>query len=320
MNYLFRKIAEDRHRLVPDSDVVATDARRAFTLIEIVVALAILALICSSVLVVFERAFNAASDSNQRMRAFEIARENMEKLLATDSVSEMAEYDISTRYPDITWQSTVESFYEPITNRMWLRAVCSAEYTDSSDNRDTVELTHWLTSLTKGQILTMIQQRALEQAEMMIFQDIEQASEYADVDVETIKEWVGNGMPLIGDGFFTAPMLDLFKQEKGNPDPKKVQEQQESDKQIFDSILFLPGQRIPAGPLAGAKSPVSGGSGGPESGTPKDASGAEGRNKGPQPSQPKSGRTYVLCGRAYTDEDFSRMSMGELMSLLYECL
>jgi prepilin-type N-terminal cleavage/methylation domain-containing protein len=316
MNCHFRKIVDER-RMDTESKIAAPADKRAFTLIEIVVSLAVLALICSSVLVVFERSLKAAADSNQKMQAFEIARENMEKLLATDTVSEMAEYGTSVKYPDITWQTTVESFYEPITNRMWLRGVCSAEYTDSSDSRDTVQLTHWLTNLTKEQILAMIQQRALEQAELMIFQDIEQAAEYADVDVETIKEWIGNGMPLIGDGFFTAPMLDLFRRENGKPDPEEVKEQQELDKQVFDSFLSPTGQIIPAGGLAGPKSPDAG----TESGPPKDQPAPEvPKDKSPeQPQQKKRARVYILCGREYTEDELWAMPFSDLIKLLTGC-
>ncbi|MHC4693526.1 MAG: hypothetical protein ACYS67_12360 [Planctomycetota bacterium] len=34
---------------------------------------------------------------------------------------------------------------------MWIQAVCSAEYTDSGGELRKVELTHWLTDLTKEQ-------------------------------------------------------------------------------------------------------------------------------------------------------------------------
>jgi hypothetical protein len=41
------------------------------------------------------------------MHAFEIARENMEKLLAAGSVKETAEYGTSDEYPEIKWQTVV---------------------------------------------------------------------------------------------------------------------------------------------------------------------------------------------------------------------
>ncbi len=136
---------------------VARRRGRAFTLVETMAAVLILAFICTSVLVVFDRSVTSAVDSVQRMRAFEIARENMEKLLACDSVEAMAEYGMSDKYTDIQWQTTVESFYEPLTSRTWVQAVCSAEYTDSSGELQSVELTHWLTGLTEKQAEQMEQ-------------------------------------------------------------------------------------------------------------------------------------------------------------------
>src|SRR4030042_1740904 len=85
----------------------------AFSLVETATALIILALISSSVLVVVNRCMASAADLEMRMRAFEVARDNMETLLSKDSIGEMVEYGISVKYPEIQWQTTVEIFYEP---------------------------------------------------------------------------------------------------------------------------------------------------------------------------------------------------------------
>ena len=53
----------------------------AFTLIEVVTALAILAFATSSVLVVINRCMVTAANSSFQMEAFQTARENMEELL-----------------------------------------------------------------------------------------------------------------------------------------------------------------------------------------------------------------------------------------------
>jgi len=141
-------------------------SRRAFSLIEAVTALIILALICSSVLVVIDRCMASAADSALRLKAFEVARENMETLLAKNSAEEMVEYGTSDKYPEIQWQSVVETFYEPITSRMWVQAVCSAEYTDIEGEVQSIELTHWLTDLTKKQILEIFEQKKREEQEL----------------------------------------------------------------------------------------------------------------------------------------------------------
>lgn len=145
----------------------------AFTLIEVVTALAILALISSSVLVVIGRCMAAETERQLRAEAFELARENMEKLLASASVTEMLEYGASDKNPDIQWQTVVEPFYEPVTSGIWLSAVCSATYYDNDGKEQTVELTHWLTGLSKQQMLqlAMAKQKQLAQDQNDVLPD-----------------------------------------------------------------------------------------------------------------------------------------------------
>ncbi len=192
---------------------------RAFSLIEVMTALIILALFCSSVLVVVNRCMASATDSVLRMQAFEVVRENMEKLLASNSVTEMVEYGSSDRYPDIQWQTTVETFYEPVTSRMWVQGICSAEYTDSAGDVQKIEMTHWLTSLTEEQIRKILGEQGEEEEQLteQIIETEEQAAEYAGVDAATIRQWIENGMPLTKDGYYIRKQLDLYKQHNGSP-------------------------------------------------------------------------------------------------------
>jgi hypothetical protein len=97
------------------------------------------------------------------MQAFEVARKNMEELLTSDLVEESVEYGNSERYPDIQWETVVESFYEPLTDKMWIQAICSAEYTDSEGEVRKIELTHWLTDLTKAQTQQILARQEEEQ-------------------------------------------------------------------------------------------------------------------------------------------------------------
>ena len=193
--------------------------------------LAILALISSSVLVVINRCVASSANSTLRIQAFEVTRENMEKLLASDSVREGIEYGYSERYPDIAWQTVVETFYEPITARMWIRGVCSAEYKDAEGQDQSIELTHWLTDLSKEQLLQMINQEEKEQWDSQLIETMEEASEYAGVEVESIEQWIDDGMLTAEDGSFVRHNLDIFKLNDGNPseEDKKLQIQSESD-------------------------------------------------------------------------------------------
>ena len=66
--------------------------RKGFGLAEVVASLVIIGFISSGVLVVLNRCMAWAGDSSIRMHAFELARENMEKLLSLDRAEEMSEY------------------------------------------------------------------------------------------------------------------------------------------------------------------------------------------------------------------------------------
>ncbi len=135
---------------------------RGFTLIEVTVALIILGMIIATVLVVVNRAIDTVVLWQTKMQAFDIARENMEKILAQPSVTDSVEYGISEENPDITWETTIESFYEPITNNMWIRAVCSAKFTDESGQEQKIEFAHWLAGLSKEQVLQILEQKQRE--------------------------------------------------------------------------------------------------------------------------------------------------------------
>ena len=136
--------------------------RRGFTMIEVIAAMAILAMITTSVLVVMNRCIEATIDSGLEVEAFELARENMERLLASDLVKDMVEFGTSEKNEDIEWKKVVESFYEPVTSRMWIQGVCSASYTDSKGQEQTIELTHWLTNVTKAQLMQILDQEKRE--------------------------------------------------------------------------------------------------------------------------------------------------------------
>ena len=200
---------------------LSLQGRSAFTMPEVMAALIILAMVCSSVFVVIDRSMASLADSSLKMQAFEAARENMEVLLASDSVSEKTEYGTSDKYPAIQWQTTVETFYEPITTHMWIQAVCSAEYIDSQGEVQTVELTHWLTDLSEQQLLALMNRMQEEELEdQQIVETVEEAAEYAGVDVETVEQWLENGMQTTEDGFFIISELDLYQQTDGNPTPE----------------------------------------------------------------------------------------------------
>jgi excisionase family DNA binding protein len=241
-------------------------------------ALAILALVSTSVLVVINRCMASTANSALRMQAFKIARENMEQLLVLGSVGEKVEYGSSEENPDIQWQTTVETFYEPLTSRMWVRAACSAEYTDTAGEVQTVELTHWLTSLTKKQVLKVLKDRKKEQERLAEFDQlintVQEAAEYAGVDEETVEEWAESGdMPVTERGDYVKIYLDLYKEHDGDPPPEARMEADEDYAELTGVITI--GVFVPAGPIRLPR-------GGPRPKPP-----APGASSGPQP-QPSS--------------------------------
>ena len=175
MKYRSKKIAGNNRNL--NALRYTLYARKAFSLTEVLTALIILAFISSSVVVVINRCMDSAADSILRTQAFEVARENMEELLTGDSVTEMVEYGTSEKFPAIQWETKVEVFSEPLNSTMWARGTCSADYTDTEGEEQTVELMHWLTDLTDEQMLKID-----EDEEEQIIETIEDAAEYADVD------------------------------------------------------------------------------------------------------------------------------------------
>ena len=207
-----------------------TMKKKAFSLLEVIMALGILALISSSVLVVIDRCIASAAESALRMRAFEVARENMERLLASATVKESIEYGISEQYPDIGWQTVVETFYEPVTARMWIKGVCSAQYNDPNGEEQTIELTHWLTDLTKEQLLQIENRDEQEQGDLSaeLIEAMEDAADYAGVEVETIEQGLQTGMLTTEDGSFIKDNLNLYMSSNGNPSAEEKNQQAKS--------------------------------------------------------------------------------------------
>lgn len=210
-------------------------AKSGFSLVEAVTALIILALISSSVLVVVNRCLTSTADLSLRMQAFEVARENMEALLSEDLLEEKVEYGSSNKYPAITWQTTVEAFYDSVTELVWVQGTCRAEYTDASGQIQSVEMTQWLTGVTKMQMIEFLRQQRTEEALLAdrIINTLEEAAEYAGVDVETFRRWIDNGLLTTEDGFFPKDNIDIFKQSDGNPSPEDKSKQVESPEDII---------------------------------------------------------------------------------------
>ena len=214
------------------------NARRlGFTLLEVLMALAILGLASSSVLFVLNRCMATTADCTLRMAAFELARENMEKVLASESVSESVEYGNSEQYPDVTWQTMIEAFSEPVTGQMWVRAVCTADYIDAAGQTQTVELVHWIGSLTDQQANELLEDEDLETlAAEQLIDTLEQAAEYAGVDEATIEAWIEKGLQVTDDGAFIQYNLEIFMQSGGEPAAADIERQVKSIEELATTL------------------------------------------------------------------------------------
>jgi type II secretory pathway pseudopilin PulG len=279
--------------------------RQAFSLIESAAALVILALICSSVLVVINRCIASAADSALRMNAFEVARENMERILVSDAVAEMTEYGSSEKYPNIQWQTTVEAFYESATSRMWLKGTCSAEYTDTVGEPQKIELNHWLTDLTREQLLEIMGEKSKQDANNLSPQQIieteDKAAEYAGVDVQVIKQWVDAGMQRTPQGYYIKTELDLYKRTGGSPTIEDRRQLEETLKKQSETPKETPG-----------KSQQQGEQNQPNQQTQENTPTQRGRDR-----EQDEYTTKKYCG--YTMQELEQMSFDQMWQILMNC-
>ena len=153
------------------NNLLNSKRRRAFTLVEMIAALTIIGVTLSAVITLMNRCIGATIDHRTRATAFRIARNNMEYLLSTTSVKESAEFGNDEYNPDIQWETIIETFTEPVNSKMWLRAICSASYTDKEGERQSIELEHWLTDLSDAQQRQINEQKKREEEFMEEFDE-----------------------------------------------------------------------------------------------------------------------------------------------------
>lgn len=229
---------------------------QGFSLVEVTTAVFILAVITSSVLVAMNRLMDASHGVTMKMQAFTVARENLEQVLVLASASEMTEYGTSEKYPMISWETTVETFTEPIKGQTWARAICRAEYEDIEGQIQAVELAHWLSELTEAQLQELDDSGGPLDPNELCFSK-EEAAEYAGVPHDIIDVWLENGMVQADDGSFIKQNLDLFRRTNGDPSPIELDEQLRSSG-MADPADDQPGPGLspnPAGMPPGGRPP-----------------------------------------------------------------
>jgi len=201
---------------------MSSGGQSGFTLVEVVSSIVILGIIISSLLVVFNRYVDMVTNQDLKMQAFEVARENMERLLSLSQVTDTSEYGVSEKNPEIQWQTTVETFYEPLTSRMWIRAICEADYLDNQGEEQKVELYHWLTDVSKQQLISIMEQKQ-RQAEYEKQLAEAQGEEYNPEDTDSADTTKPENSE-------TPKTSDVPKSDE----PKEPAKEQEPAKSIFD--------------------------------------------------------------------------------------
>jgi len=251
------------------------------------------------------------------MQAFEVAREKMETLLSRNSAREKVDYGTSNKYPHITWETSVGTFDEPVSSQMWVRAVCSAQYIDSEDYEQKVELTHWLTNVSKGQMINIINQMSSRKKILkeQLIPTISKAAAYANVTPETIQIWLDNGMPTASNGAFIKDALDLYDASDGYPSVENVARVDKLYKFISQSTGAELTTMSPGSNTTGQQSSTG------QSSQDQSTSPQRGREQPPEQSdraqsRPESRGEEVVPGTGITLEDLGNMSGGELWKFL----
>jgi hypothetical protein len=110
-----------------------------------------------------------------------------------------------------------------------------ARFEDTEGQEQTVELSHWLTDVSKDQLLKMMNEQDGEQDQLasQLIETVEGAALYAGVGVETIEQWIDNGMLITDDGSFVKGNLDIYMLSNGNPSPEEQQRQVSSQGEIM---------------------------------------------------------------------------------------
>lgn len=198
---------------------MAPGAATGFTLLEVISALGILSIITSSAMVIMSRNRQSAYDLTMRLRALEVARENMEQMLVLNTIEEQTDFGISEKYPAIEWESTIETFYAPLEGQTWARALSIARYKNMQDEDQEIELEHWLCRVTEADMEALGQ---LEGSETGLLESIQEAADFAGVDPDQVRAWLENGMVQTEEGYFIEANLALFMRTEGFPSQEEL--------------------------------------------------------------------------------------------------
>ena len=123
----------------------------AFTIAEVMASLVVLGMITISSFKVITRCQDSSIDMRMKGLAFQVAGENLDKILSDQPIIEFESSGESELYPEISWEAKVDTKDEPLTRKVWVRAVSKAMYLDSDNEEQQVELVYYITDLSAAQ-------------------------------------------------------------------------------------------------------------------------------------------------------------------------
>lgn len=131
-------------------------------MVEALTALVIVGFTCGTVLIVINNSLDSMSDQESRLRAIDVARENIESLLAQTSLKEFSETGLSDLYPDIEWSRGIEVVEFQGTSDLWMKAFSTANFYNTDNELEEIEFINWLAPLTDQQQKQVLQDRQKE--------------------------------------------------------------------------------------------------------------------------------------------------------------
>lgn len=159
--------------------------RKAYTLVEAMAALLVMGIVVSGVVVTITNCLDSMIDMRLENSAVDLARENMEYILAKNDAFEFYDSGVDEYNPDLDWETGFEVSTYPNTSDMWVRAFSNAGYYCTDGEYKTVEFESWIVRLTDEQ-----QQQYQDQVEeeQQMLEDVADAVSEAQAEKDAANE------------------------------------------------------------------------------------------------------------------------------------
>lgn len=134
----------------------------AFTIVEVLAAMIIVGMIAGSVMVVINNCIESIDEMCVRQEAFELAKENIEKVLLSSKVKESIESGTSDINPEVECEVKIRAEDSKTEDGgMWVQATITSTFKDENNKPQTIEFNTWLTKLTEAEEKQLLRERAI---------------------------------------------------------------------------------------------------------------------------------------------------------------